>query len=54
MRKAIAWPDSAEVLALDLVLGTLLATVRGEARAAAAPGVWGGLLRSSLSTWAGC
>lgn len=33
MCKAIAWPDSTEVLALDLALGTLLAMVRGEARA---------------------
>ena len=38
MYKAIAWPDSAEVLALDVALGTLLAGVRGEARAVAAQG----------------
>lgn len=38
MCKAIAWPDSTEVLVLDVALGTLLAEVRGEARAVDAQG----------------
>ena len=43
MCKAIAWPDSAKVRALDVALGTLLAAVR-EARAPAPPRVGAGRL----------